>query len=149
MPYSDGSWPALRNTEGVELRQNPDKAFAVRSSPGRPGQRRRSARKVLIQTAHQYQSGQLVYSRPKAYDLPEKPGRIYPTGTPLELILKAARRASFALLEPLVDPDKDCRLDKDDASDSDQDRGPWRQAAHPCSRARHSLDKKSRCTTPR
>ena len=54
---------------------------------------------------------------PKAYDLPEKPGRIYPTGTPLQLILKAARRESFAQLEPLVDPDKDCQLEKDDASD--------------------------------
>ena len=67
---------------------------------------------MLIQTAHQYQSGQLVYSRPRAYDLPGKPGRIYPTGAPLELILSGARRASFALLGPLVDPENDCNLEK-------------------------------------
>ena len=72
--------------------------------------------KLLIQTAHRYQSGQLVYSRPRAYDLPGKPGRIYPVGTSLQAIVKAARRESFALLGPLVDPDKDCELKKDGTS---------------------------------
>ena len=90
VPYSDGSWPALRNTEGVELRQNPDKAFASGRIQVALGDAGAAARKVLIQTAHRYRSGQLVYSSPKAFDLPEKPGRIYPTGTPLQLILKAA-----------------------------------------------------------
>ena len=76
--------------------------------------KRTDASRIVIQTKFQYQTGQLVNSKPKAYELPEKPGRIYPTGTPLDLILKAAARESIALLGPLVDRDKDCRLDKDE-----------------------------------
>jgi hypothetical protein len=114
VPYSDGSWPPLRNTEGVELRHAPKTATASgRVQVALSGS---ASRKVLIQTAHRYESGQLVYSKPKAYDLPAKPGRIHSPGTPLELIWKAAQRESFALLEPLVDPEKDCRLTKDEAS---------------------------------
>ena len=71
-----------------------------------------AARTVLIQTAHQYQSGQLVYSKPRAYDLPGRPGRIYPAGTPLEILLTDARRASFALLGTLIDPEADCNFEK-------------------------------------
>jgi len=113
VPYSDGSWPPLRDTKEVELRHDPSTASASgRIQVALSGQGA-AARKVLVQTSHRYQSGQLVYSKPTAYDLPDSPRRIHPPGTPLKLILKAARRASFALLEPLIDPDKDCRLFKD------------------------------------
>ncbi len=118
VPYSDGSWPPLRNTQAIELRPSPDNASAsgrIHVALSEPGE---GSRKVLVQTAHQYRSGQLVYSKPKAYHLPEKPGPVYPAGTPLQLILNTARRASLALLGPLVDPDKDCRLEKDDVSNT-------------------------------
>ncbi len=39
-------------------------------------------RKVMIQTAHRDLAGQLIYSRPKEYELPEKPGRIVARRTP-------------------------------------------------------------------
>ena len=116
VPYSDGSWPPLRNTQGVELRHDPNTASASGRVHVLMNGQGAAADKLLVQTAHRYQSGQVVYSKPKAYDLPDKPGRIYPIGTSLPLILKAARRASFALLEPLVDPDKDCQLIKDNES---------------------------------
>jgi hypothetical protein len=118
VPYSDGSWPPLRNTEGVELRHDADTALASGRIKVALGSQAAATRKVLIQTVHRYRTGQLVYSRPRAYDLPDKPGRIYPAGTPLPLILKSVGRASLALLEPLVDPDKDCKLKKDDESDT-------------------------------
>jgi len=113
VPYSDGTWPPLRNTKGAELQHDPNTMSASGRMQIAISDSDAAARRVLIQTAHQYQSGQLVYSRPRAYDLPGKPGRIYPTGAPLELILSGARRASFALLGPLVDPESDCNLEKD------------------------------------
>ncbi len=112
VPYGDGTWPPLRNAEEAELKHDADTVSATGRVQIALSDSASAARKVLIQTAHQYQSGQLVYSRPRSYDLPGKPGRIYPTGAPLELILSGARRASFALLGPLVDPENDCNLEK-------------------------------------
>src|SRR5439155_25065421 len=74
-----------------------------------------AARKVLIQTAHRDLLGKLVYSKPREYDLPEKPGRIRPPGT-LERIVRAAKVPSASLLGTFVDPDKDCKLVKDEAT---------------------------------
>jgi hypothetical protein len=115
VPYSDGSWPGLGKYDLVELRRDPTGASVTGRVPVQLGGKDVPNR-ILIQTAQRYQTGQLVNSKPKEYDLPEKPGRAYPTGTPLALILKSAARASFALLGPLIDPDKDCRLDKDEKS---------------------------------
>ena len=115
-PYSDGSWPPLPNSQGVELRHDPDTASASGRVHVLLGGKGAAAEQLFLQTAHRYQSGQLIYSRPRAYNLPGKPGRIYPVGTSLQAIVKAARRESFALLGPLVDPDKDCELKKDGTS---------------------------------
>ncbi len=79
------------------------------------GGRARHAAQCLIQPAQRYQSGQIVYSKPQAYYLRRKPGRLYPIGTSLERILEGGRLTSFALLGLLIDPDKDCVLKKDDA----------------------------------
>jgi len=108
VPYSDGSWPPLPNTEGVQLQHDPNTASASgRVQVALSGQGVAS-RKVLIQTAHRYRSGQIVYSKPNEYDLPDKPGRIGPRRTALPWILEAARRKSESLLGRLIDPDKDC-----------------------------------------
>jgi S1-C subfamily serine protease len=112
VPYSDGSWPRLPDTIEVELQHDPITASAsgrVRVALRGQGA---AARKILIQTVHRYRSGQLVYSNPRVYDLPDKPGRVRPRR--IARILRDARPESVAVLEPLVDPDKDCRLVKDD-----------------------------------
>ncbi len=113
-PYSDGSWPPLQTAPGVELKHDPDRASATGHVRVLLSAQDAESDRFLIQTAHRYQSGQLVYSEPKAYILPARPGRIYPIGTSLQTIVKSARRESFALLGKLNDPDKDCLLRKDE-----------------------------------
>jgi hypothetical protein len=114
VPDSDGMWPSLPEGKEVELLLNPEtKSASGRMQIALSGQGP-AARKILVQTAHRYRSRQVVYSSPKEYDLPGKPGRIPAPGAPMEWILKTARRESFGLFEPLVDPDNDCKLVKDD-----------------------------------
>jgi hypothetical protein len=72
-----------------------------------------AARKVLIQTAHRDARGRTIYSRPKEINLPDKPGRIRPPGS-IERLFASARKRSFAMLGPLTDPDKDCKLVKEE-----------------------------------
>ena len=72
-PNSDGSWPPLPNTKAVELQKDPKLAMAsgrVQVTLTGDGA---AARKVLIQTAHRDRRGLLVYTKPREYELPEKP----------------------------------------------------------------------------
>ena len=111
-PNSDGSWPPLPNTKGVELTRDPKFAVASgRVQVALSGQGA-DARKVLIQTAHRDARGTLVYSKPKEVDLPEK--GTFGHGAKLQRAMKAVQRKSLALLGPLLDPDKDCTLTKDE-----------------------------------
>jgi S1-C subfamily serine protease/regulation of enolase protein 1 (concanavalin A-like superfamily) len=112
-PNSDGTWPPLPNTKEVELKHDPQTASASGQVQVALSGQGAGARKVLIQTGHRDAHGQLVLSKPKEFDLPEKPGRIRPPGT-LERIVKAARHRSAALLGSLIDPEKDCKLVKDE-----------------------------------
>jgi S1-C subfamily serine protease len=111
-PNSDGSWPPLPNTKPVELMKD-DKAGSVsgRVQVNLPGEGAQS-RKVLIQTAHRDRSGKLVYSKPKEYELPEKGS--FGRGSRLQKLVKVAQRRSANLLGPLIDPDKDCTLTRDE-----------------------------------
>jgi S1-C subfamily serine protease/regulation of enolase protein 1 (concanavalin A-like superfamily) len=112
-PNGDGSWPPLPNSTQVELDRDPKVAVASgRVQVPLTGQGA-AARKVLIQTAHRDLRGQLVYSKPKEYDLPEKPGPIMPPGQ-LQRTIKSVKRKSYSMLVQLIDPDKDCKLVKDD-----------------------------------
>ena len=112
-PKSDGSWPPLPNSTSLELTSDPKSPTASgRVQVALKGEGA-AGRKVLIQAAYKDRRGQLVYSKPKEYELPEKPGRILPPGE-LQRTLKAMRRKSLALLGALVDPDKDCKLTKDE-----------------------------------
>jgi regulation of enolase protein 1 (concanavalin A-like superfamily) len=112
-PASDGSWPPLPNSTAVELKSDIARSIATgRAQVALKGDGA-AARKVLIQAAYKDKRGTLVYAKPKEYDLPEKPGRILPPGE-LQRTLKALRRKSLALLGALVDPDKDCKLTKDE-----------------------------------
>ena len=72
-----------------------------------------AARKVLIQTAHKDLRGKLVYSKPKEFELPEKPGRILPPGQ-FQRTVKAVMQRASPCSTSLVDPDKDCKLVKDE-----------------------------------
>jgi hypothetical protein len=114
-PNADGSWPAMPNTQPTELQRNPrapeatGRVQVALSGSGPAG------RKVLIQAAYRDMRGRLTYSRPKEVFLPDQPGPIRDAGS-LAKIANRVRAKSLALLAPLVDPSKDCRLDKDEKS---------------------------------
>src|SRR5262249_2145133 len=74
-----------------------------------------NARKIWIQAAHRDLRGRLSYSKPREGTLPGQPGRIMPPGT-RESIIKPFRGTSGSLLGPLIDPAKDCRLEKDESN---------------------------------
>ena len=111
-PNSDGSWPALPNTKGVELARDPKTPFASGRVQVALSGKGADARKVLVQTAHRDLRGRLVYSKPKEVELPER-GPFGRAGK-LQLAMRAIQRKSLALLGPLIDPDKDCQLTKDE-----------------------------------
>ena len=111
-PNSDGSWPPLPNTTGVELARDPKTPIASgRVEVALSGQGA-DARKVFIQTAHRDVRGQLVYSAPTEVELPLKGS--FGHGAKLQRAMKAVQRKSLALLGPLLDPEKDCTLTKDE-----------------------------------
>ncbi len=112
-PATDGSYPPLPNSTSVELKHDPKTLTASgRVQVALKGEGA-AARKVLIQPGYKDRRGQVVYAKPKEYELPEKPGRILPPGE-LQRTLKALRRKSLAMLGALTDPDKDCKLTKDE-----------------------------------
>jgi hypothetical protein len=112
-PNSDGTWPELPNTRGIELQRQPGVASAsgpVRIAFSGQGAQRR---KILIQTAHQYGNGKTVYSRPRQVELPKQPGPILRTAQ-VQRLFRTVRRSSLARLGPLIDPEQDCKLVKDE-----------------------------------
>jgi S1-C subfamily serine protease len=113
-PNGDGTWPPLPNSTSVTLERDPNaKGTAsgrVQLSLSGEGA---AARKILIQTAHKDMSGKLVYSKPREIELPEKPGRVMASNYMMQ-VLKTIQRKTFAMLGDLVDPEKDCKLVKDD-----------------------------------
>jgi S1-C subfamily serine protease len=116
-PNSDGTWPPLggANTKDFELQRNPRAPEALgRVQVALTGSGPNS-RTVAIQAAYRDARNILHYSKPKEVMLPTEPGRIMPPGT-LERMIKTVRAKSLSLLGPLVDPSKDCRLDKDDSN---------------------------------
>jgi regulation of enolase protein 1 (concanavalin A-like superfamily) len=112
-PNSDGSWPPLPNSTPIGLLHDPKTQSASGKVKIALTGEGAAARKVRIQSAFKDRKGQLVLSKPKEYELPEKPGRIRPPGI-LERIVKNARRKSFEMLKTFVDPSKDCKLVKDE-----------------------------------
>jgi hypothetical protein len=114
-PNSDGSWPPLPDTQDVELQRNPRAPEALGRVQVALNSSGADARKVAIQAAHRDVRNVLHYTKPKEVTLPTEPGRIMPAGT-LERLIKAVRTKSLSLLGPLVDPSKDCRLDKDEST---------------------------------
>src|SRR5262249_14260946 len=114
-PNSEGVWPPMPNTRAVELQRDPRAQLAAGRVQVALGGQSTGARKILIQAAHRDLRGRLVYSKPEEVMLPDHPGRIVPPGD-LRRVIEAARPKSLALLGPLIDPAKDCRLDKDESS---------------------------------
>ncbi len=112
-PNSDGTWPPLPNTTAVELTRDPKVAKASGQIQVALSGEGAAARKILIQTAHRDLRGNLVYSKPKEIELPEKPGRVMVSSQILR-ILRTLQRKTLSMLGPLVDPEKDCKLIKDE-----------------------------------
>ena len=109
VPDADGTWPALPGTKEVELEHDRVTSSAsgkVQVVPdGRP---QRSSPGY----AHRYKSGPPVYSKPREIELPEHPGQIL-LSNDMRRLLMAREHDSLAMLGPLIDPDKDCKLVKD------------------------------------
>jgi hypothetical protein len=114
-PNVDGSWPALPASMPVELQRDPKSASATGYVQITLSGKGPDARKVILQTARRDQAGRLVYFKPKEYNLPEKPGRLVKPDA-LQQAIAVATKRSMALLGPLIDPDKDCQLIKDEAN---------------------------------
>jgi len=114
-PDSTGNWPALPNTSPVELQKDDKTSTASGKVQVSLSGQNEAGRKILLQTAHRNGSGQLVYSKPKEILLPDKAGPVLTSGSLLRT-MNQLRRKSFALLGPLIDPDKDCNLVKDEDS---------------------------------
>jgi len=114
-PDSAGNWPPLPNTSPVELQKDDKTSTASGKVQVSLSGQDTAGRKILIQTAHRNGSGQLVYSKPKEILLPEKVGPVLTSGS-LMRTMNQVRRKSFSLLGPLIDPDKDCKLVKDEDS---------------------------------
>ena len=112
-PNGDGVWSPLPNTKPFELQSRPPQAGRHRAGPGRDQRHRLHARKIMIQAAHRDLRGRLVYSKPQEVLLPDQPGPIRASAD-LARLIKAFGPKSMSLLGPLIDPSKDCRLDKDD-----------------------------------
>ena len=112
-PKEDGSWPPLPNSKTTELKRDPNAPTASGRVKVALSGEGAAARKVLLQSAFKDRKGQLVISKPKEFELPEKPGRIRPPGL-LERIVKKARPKSFTMLTTFVDPSKDCKLERDE-----------------------------------
>jgi len=112
-PDSAGNWPPLPNTSPVELQTDQKTSTASGKVQVSLSGQDAAGRKILIQTAHRNSSGPLVYSKPREILLPEKAGPVLTSGS-LMRTMAQLRRKSFSLLGPLIDPDKDCKLIKDE-----------------------------------
>lgn len=113
-PNSDGSWPPLPNIPPIELQRDAQKQIAQGHVQVTLNGQGPAARKVTIQTAHRDARGRTIYSKPKEIALPDKPGRIRAPGS-MEHVIASARKKSFALLGALTDPEKDCKLIKEES----------------------------------
>jgi hypothetical protein len=114
-PNSDGVWPPLPNTQPVELQRDARTPVATGHVQVALSGQGASARKILIQAAHRDLRGRLVYAKPEEVLLPEQPGPIRPPGD-MARVISAFRGKSLSMLGALIDPSKDCRLDKDESS---------------------------------
>jgi S1-C subfamily serine protease len=111
-PNSDGIWSPLPNTKSFELQRDPRKSVAYGNVQIALNGSGANARRILIQAAHRDLRGRLFYSKPQEVLLPDQPGPIRASGD-LARLIKSFRPKSMSLLGPLIDPSKDCRLDKD------------------------------------
>ncbi len=114
-PKGDGTYDPLPNTTPFELQRDLKAGTASGNVQVGLSGVGAASRKILIQTAHRDPRGQLVYSKPREIELPDKPGRIMMSSQMLRL-LKTVQRKSLSMLGPLVDPEKDCELTKSEDS---------------------------------
>ncbi len=75
-PNSDGSWPPLSNTPPVELKKDEKTSTASGRVQVSLRGARAASRKILVQLAHRNSSGQVIYSKPSEFELPEKQGLV-------------------------------------------------------------------------
>src|SRR5262249_4257571 len=111
----DGTWPPLPNARSTELVRDARTPVASGSVQVALAGQSGTGRTVVVQAAHRDLMGRLVYARPREVVIPNQPGPILPAGD-LARVIRASRGKSIALLGSLLDPSRDCRLDKDESS---------------------------------
>jgi len=109
-PDPDGSWSPLPGAQTVSMNRNGTTASATIKAPITSPQDRR----LTVQTMYRLDSGKLVCTMPRPYQVPSRP-----TALALPDVEPQAKgpTATFAALGPLIDPHKqpvkDCQVQRD------------------------------------
>ncbi len=108
-PGTDGSWSPLAGAQTVSLNRNGTTASATIQAPVKSPQDRR----LMVQTVYRLDSGKLVYTMPRPYQVPSRPTAL--ARTDVEPRAKGPI-ANFDVLGPLIDsqkqPVKDCQIQR-------------------------------------
>jgi len=110
---ADGTWPPLPGGTKVSLAFNPPIASAVFEADLTKALRR----DILLQAVYTDDAGNTVYGNPVPYQVPRRPTSLASVGgapqpgekEPVKIDL------AFAALGPLVDPVKNCKLERDES----------------------------------
>lgn len=117
-PNEDGTWAPIPDATKVSLAFNRPIASATFQTKLAPGRRR----SFLLQSAYQDDAGHTIYSSPVNYELPNRPNSLAPIGPsgPGQSEEPSAQppkiELAFSKLGPLVDPSKNCKLEKTETS---------------------------------
>jgi regulation of enolase protein 1 (concanavalin A-like superfamily) len=109
-PDSDGSWAPLPGAQTVSLYRDGATASAtIQARVKSPRDRR-----LMVQTAYRLDSGKLIYTMPRPYQVPSRPTSLARADVEPQ---PTSPVATFAVLGSLVDshkqPVKDCQLQRD------------------------------------
>jgi regulation of enolase protein 1 (concanavalin A-like superfamily) len=106
-PGPDGHYPPLPNATRVPLSLNGQVATGMFQMAGpRP-----ASRKLLVQASYQDASGNVVYTAPVPYDVPDRPTNLAAVGA--AGARSSALAPSFAALGELVDQARNCKSSRD------------------------------------
>lgn len=112
-PKPDGTWGALPGSDPANMQLNSAKREAQATVSNQHGGPTAGQRTLVIQTAHKDDSGNMVYHPPQLMAVPNKPGPILPPNSMEKLVEKWFAK-SMSRLSPLIDPDQDCHLNKEE-----------------------------------
>ena len=113
-PKTDGTWDVLPGSISANMQLNSQKLEAQASVSNQHAGPNPNQRKLYVQTAHKDTTGKMVYHPPQMVTVPNQPGPILPANSMSKMVEKWFVK-SLNRLSPLVDPDQDCHLGKEEA----------------------------------